>query len=225
MSDADRALVGQKRRRTPQGVPVGPYESWDEDATPPPHEIPFPWGASIDDKFEALAEGINRVSTAVGRVWDARKDGEWRERIDEKLGTLASATTRLETILDQYIKPQLDHWRATTDGIARDLPRIAAAVEGMELAFRAVENRLRSLEADMVRASTRQEAAHASIVARVEACEARDSAHETRIARLERDRRDEQVKATALAKIERRKTSIGAALVAFASGIASSFIK
>ena len=40
-----------------------------------------------------LATGLGDVTRAIGKVWDARRDGERLDRVDAKLATLASAAT------------------------------------------------------------------------------------------------------------------------------------
>ena len=212
-----------RRRTPPRGWPV---ETHDDDETPPPQEMPLPASSTsydsipppIREQLDMLATGLGDVTRAIGKVWDARRDGERLDRVDAKLATLASAATRHETVIVDRVIPQLEQLAAATDGIARELPRIAATLEGLAITVGALDRRLRDLEVQLRTDGQRWDKEHSATAVRVEAAEAQVRAHELRLQSLE----SAAAVSKALAKNERRKSGgLGAALGTLAGAIAS----
>lgn len=206
-----RTHADRDRHRTdPRGLPA--YV--EPETTPPPAEPPSPdeidgydtISPPVRQRLEQLAEGQSQLVSAVGKVWDLR-DGQWRDRLDEKLAAIAKSVTRHETILDE-LKPQLDRWRATTDGLAQQIPKLVALVEGLTLNVQSIDARMRHLELD-VRALTERAREHAESA---EAAEERELALVDRVAKLEQIERDRVTTAAAMAKAEHKKSrNVGAA--------------
>jgi len=76
---------------------------------------------TLDEQVIALRGAVNKQVRAANRDWGMRDTADRLERIESNLGTLAASATRSETILAEHAK-SLDHWRAATDAVARDLP-------------------------------------------------------------------------------------------------------
>lgn len=206
MSDADRAL-GRLRRRAPAPPPI----ELEDEVTPPPQEPPRPdsldgydtMAPPLRAQLDNLHLGQAQLVEAVGKVWELR-DGTRFERLEANLVAIAQATTRHQSMLDDLLVPQLDRWRATTDGLAQQLPKLIGMIEGLTLHVRAIDDRLRHLELD-VRALGERNAGHAEDIA---AREAGEKSLAKRISTLEQVERDRDVTAKALSKSERRKSGL-----------------
>lgn len=235
MSDDERAMTGRESRRTPRhGVPV---TNWDDDVTPPPQEPPQPSSRPgydsipppIKDQLNMLAENLGDATRAIGKIWDARKDGEVFTSIDAKLSTLARSATQSETIIEQYIKPQLDHWRATTDVIARDMPRVLAAVEALTLSVGNLDKRLHEFEVKTEIRAAQTEANHAAIEQRIATAEQADRIHSDRIKAIEDKQLIDDATRRAIAKTSRKAGgavgAVVATVVSTAAAIASHLAK
>lgn len=179
MSDADRALI---RRRTPaRGVPVVEF---DEESTPPPQEPPRP--ADLYERVEALDAAVRDVIGGVARLWDGRNVGDRLDQVDEKLATLAKSATSSETLLSQYLGPQLNHWRAVTDGIAQELPQLTASTEALVITMRNLDDRLRTLEVSLSVSIGKLAANADAVAARVTVIEHRQAEQALKLIELEK---------------------------------------
>lgn len=211
------------RRRTPAaGYPV----HIDPELTPPPQEMPRPATrhgydsipAPIAAQLDALADGLGQVTNAVGKIWDARNDGTRLDRIDDKLAAVAAMLTRHQTILDDNLIPQLDRWRATTDELAAQLPRISAALEGLSLMVSAIDNQQRRLEIEVRTDAVRTHDTLAGLAVEVATLHSTTAGHDDRITALELDHRDARVGSSAISKRDKKLIGIavtGGSVVTF----------
>lgn len=223
MSDADRAYP-IRRRTTNRGIPV----QVDHELTPPPQDPPAPStlegyttiAPPIRAQLDMLHGGIDQLTGAVSKLWEARSDGQRLDNIDSKLGTLATAATRHNTMLDEFVVPGIKECMASTDAVALQLPKIIAQLEGFTLAFNSLNQHVRAMELTASVDRERFASEHRALMARVLITEAARDEHEGRIALLERKQRDGEVVTRALAKTERRKSgAVGAAVAAGAVAV------
>lgn len=215
----------ESRRHTPAaGYPV--FIDDPETYTPPPQDPPRPSdrpgyssiAPAIREQFDALADDLGNLTTAIGKVWDARKDGGRLDRIDDKLAAVAAMITRHQTILDDNLIPQLDRWRATTDELAAQLPRISAALEGLSLMVSAIDQQQRRLELEVRTDAVRTERELTSIATQVAHLAAESDRHDERISSLETAARDVRVGSSAISKRDKKLiglTAGGAGVVTF----------
>ena len=219
------------RRHRPHGVPV----HVDPEVTPPPQEPPRPSSRPgydsipppIRAQFDALADDLGGLTEAIGKVWDARKDGARLDRIDDKLGAVAGMLTRHQTILDDNLIPQLDRWRATTDELAAQLPRISAALEGLSLMVSSIDRQQRQLELEVRTDRTRTEGTLEQLNEQVDGLRSDIARHERRVAELEQARRDERVGTRAISKRDKKLIGLavgGASVVTFIAAKWSWFV-
>jgi hypothetical protein len=225
MSDADRVLTSRQRRRAP-GIPI----EIDAELTPPPQEPPAP--SSLDgydsipppirDQLDMLASSVGDVTTALGKIWEVRKDGERLDRIDSKLGTLAEYATKHQTVLDTFVIPALKEGMRSTDEIAMQMPKLVAQLEGLALTVTNLDRHIRQLDVEVRTEREKANAALMALATRLTANEHATHDHDGRIAALERETRDRHVVTKALAKSERRRAGgIGAAVAAIVASIAA----
>lgn len=223
-------LRRDQRRTPPAGTPI----HLDPELTPPPQEPPRPEtragystiDPAVREQLDALADGLGSLTTAVGKVWDARKDVERLDRIDMKLGTLAEYATEHHTLLHQQVWPAVKELMKATDELGRQLPTLLVQVEAMSNLVSDVDQRLRNLERDMGVQAERFASHRQELEARVRATEVTGNAHDVRlialsnrIEALELVNRDEAVGETAIVKSdEKRLRWIRAAWIA-GSGI------
>jgi hypothetical protein len=208
-------------RSRPHGVPI----SIDAELTPPPQEPPSPdtlrgydsIPSPIRDQLDMLAQGLGEVTAALGKVWDARKDGERLDRIDSKLATLADHATKHETMLDQFVVPAIKDGMRATDEVASQMPVLVQQLATLTSLLTAVDNRLRTYETNLVVITRRFEDSELERDERHMATEKRLNTHDDRIEELERKERDRIVVSKALAKSERVKS--GGITAAVAAGI------
>lgn len=223
MSDADRAL----QRRTPgHGVPT----KIDHELTPPPQEPPEPSSLRgydsipppIREQLDMLAHGLGEVTAALGKVWDARKDGERLDRIDTKLAVLAEHATKHETMLDQFVVPAIKDGMRATDEVASQMPAVIQQLGTLTALLTNVDNRLRTYETNLTVVTRRFDDAQVDRAERDAATEKRLSDQDQRIDALERKERDREVIQKALAKSNRAKAGgIGALAAGVVSAIAA----
>ncbi len=210
------------RRHRPHGVPV----HVDPEHTPPPQEPPRPSSMRgydsisppVREQLDALADGLGNVTQAFGKIWDARKDGDRLDRIDDKLAAVAEMLTRHQTILDDNLIPQLDRWRATTDELAAQLPRISAALEGLSLMVSSIDRQQRALELEVRTDRTRTEGTIEQLNEQVDGLRGDIARHERRVSELEQARRDERVGTRAISRRDKKLIGLavgGSAVVTF----------
>lgn len=179
MSDADRALI---RRRTPaRGVPVVEH---DEESTPPPQEPPRP--DDLHERLDALDAAVREAISGVTRVWGARDLGERIDQVDEKLGAVAKSANQTEALVREYLGPQLQHWRAVTDGIAQQLPQLLASTEALAITLRNLDDRLRTLEVSLSVSIGKLAANADAVAARVAVIEHNQAAQALKLIELEK---------------------------------------
>jgi hypothetical protein len=223
MGDAERVAVG-RQRRSQVAVPV----EIDPEVTPPPCEPPNPSSLRgyesipppIRNQLDMLAAGLGDVTRAIGKIWDARQDGERFDRIDAKLGTLASAATRHEMLIDQFVMPAIKDLMTSVDKIATQLSLVSQQLETTSALLQAVDGRLRTLEGDLRVMAAEFNSAREASAAKHVATQARLAEQDARIETLERKERDREVVSKALAKRERRKAgSISAGIATVVAAI------
>ena len=200
----------RKFRRQPSRADVP--EHIDPELTPPPVSIEEIQG--FDSIPPPIQEQLRMLRAGLDRSLSARQHGEWLVRIESNLATLARSCTQSETILEEYVKPQLDHWRATTDQIARDMPKMLAALEGVTLTVQAIDHRLRDLEVRMSTSAARADAQHAAIDLRVAEAEAVHRRHELRLKEMETKHLTAEATEQALAKQSRKSGGASGGIVA-----------
>ena len=210
-------------RRTPAaGYPV----HVDPELTPPPQEMPRPESRDgydsisppIREQLIALADGLGQVTHAVGKIWDARNDGTRLDRIDDKLAAVAAMLTRHQTILDDNLIPQLDRWRATTDELAAQLPRISAALEGLSLMVSAIDRQQRNLEIEVRTDAARTQATLSGLAVELATLHSTTAGHDDRITALELVHRDARVGSRAISRRDKKLIGLaagGAGVVTF----------
>lgn len=228
MSDADRSLA---RRHTPgRGVPV----EIDPEVTPPPQEPPEPSSLTgyetiptpIREQLNMLAHGLGEATAAIGKVWDARKDGERLDRIDSKLATLAEYATKHQTMLHEFVMPAIKECMSSTDAVAMQLPKMLAQLEAVTMTVGNIDRQVRAIELEMRTSKERAESDHRALAALVAAQGTALSDQENRLDSLERKERDREVVSRALAKAERRKSgAVGGTVAAVVSGIVAIIAK
>lgn len=228
MSDTDRALTSRRGRTNPQAIPA--YV--ETELTPPPQEPPRPETRPgydsipppIQEQLMLLADGLGAVTAALGKVWDARKDGERLDRVDEKLGSLAQSCTRNEAVLDEFVVPALKQSMKTTDAIEQQLTRLCTTSEAMAISFRNLDSHVRKSEIERKTAEQQQLARADALEVRITAAETRGKEHSERIGVTEREQRDQAITARALAKNAKKDKRMTGGLAGIAGAIAAGVI-
>jgi len=211
MGDTERALGGRRRRSHPFGVPTVEI---DPELTPPPQEPPSPSSLAgydsipppIARQLDMLSEGLGNVTTAIGKVWDARKDGERLDRVDSKLATLAEAATKHQTMLNDFVMPAIKDGMRSMDEVANQMPMLISGLESVTAMVSTVDNRLRQLEVEIRLIVERVIMSVREIEIRITAHDKRISDGDARLGLLERKERDKEVITKALARKERFKS-------------------
>lgn len=222
MSDADRAL---QRRRSRGVVPV----IIDDELTPPPQEPPRPdsiagydtLDARLQSQLDSLHAGQAQLVDSLGKLWPLRDESRL-DRIERNVASIATSTTRHQSILDDMLVPQLDRWRATTDGIANQLPKVLGGIEALTITVTALDRQVRSLELEVRSIKERFDASSATTDERLKSAEAKNAALALRIVTLERNEHARTETSKALAKTERKKTGgLSAVVAAVVSAVAA----
>lgn len=228
MGDADRAFA-RRARTNPHAIPA--YV--ETELTPPPQEPPRPETLRgydsipppIQAQLEMLADGLGAVTAALGKVWDARKDGERLDRVDDKLASLAKSSMRHEALLDEFVVPMLKQGMKTTDGIEKQLERLVTTSEAVSINLRNLDNHVRKSEIERKTVEQQQLAATAALDVRITAAETRGKEHSERIEVAEREQRDHAITARALAKNakkdKRRTGGLAGAIAVLVTAIAA----
>lgn len=173
----------------------------------------------IADRVDRLETGVTQMIEAFGKVWDARKDGNRLETMSKDMSAIATMATRHQTLLDELLVPQLDHWRATTDKLAADIPRLTAAAEGLRLMVSSIDQKQTALEVKQGTAEARTASEMKELGARVAVVDTTLGEHQKRIASLELANRDESVAVAAVASSDRKRLAIVRGLVVVGSGV------
>ena len=169
------------------------------------------------------------LSDRQDRALSARVYGEWVERIDEKLGTIASYVTRHETVLNEMLVPGFKECAASTDKIAHQLPKIIASLEAVTLTVGNIDHRLRNLEVRMETSAAKADAQHAALDLRVAEAEALHRSHTLRLKEIENRQLTADATEKALAKTSRKSGGasggIVAVIVSIVAAVAQHFAK
>jgi hypothetical protein len=145
---------------------------------PPMDDVPAP----IRQQLALLADGVQDAKLY---AYQTRIASHRLDQVDAKLGAIATTLTRHQTILDENLVPQLDRWRAVTDGIAKDLPSILDKLEGVVLTLERFDRRLRDLEVEIKVNVQKLAASQDALAVRVSAAEAHGAALALRVVQLE----------------------------------------
>lgn len=215
-----RTHVGERnesrRPRTPaHGYPV----HVDPEETPPPQMPPGIEDGGIADRVDRLETGVEQMLEGIGRLWDARKDGTRLETMSKDMSAIATMATRHQTLLDDLLIPQLDHWRATTDKLGSEIPRLAAAAEGLRLMVSSIDQKQHALEVKHGASEVRTASEIRDLGARVAAVDTQVGDHQKRIVQLELANRDESVAIDAVSKSDKRRLALVRGLVVVGSGV------
>lgn len=179
--------------------------------TPPPvsvDELP-----GFDSIPPPIQEQLRMLSARQDRALSARAHGEWLERVDEKLGAIATCVTRHETVLDQMLVPGFKECAASTDKIAHQLPKIIASLEAVTLTVGNIDHRLRNLEVRMETNAERADARHAALDLRVAEAEALHRSHTLRLKEIEDKQLSAEATEKALAKTSRKSGGASGGIV------------
>jgi hypothetical protein len=213
----------QPHKSNPFGFPV----HVDPDLTPPPQEPPSPSDVDGSDTIappvravlEQHTEQFAKLSGWLEKLAPLR-DGNRFDRIEATLAAIAAVSNRHQSMLDDMLVPQLDRWRATTDEIHGQVPRLIASIEQITILVGNIEQRIRAVEitvAMMVKRvdddSKDYEKWFASAEKDREHLRSRIAAESNRITALEQVERDRVVEQQAIAKIARKKSRNAGALV------------
>lgn len=200
-------------RRTPLGTPV--YV--DPELTPPPQEPPPPPGVegippAIQRALETHAEKFAELNGWLQKLAPLR-DEDRLDRMETNIGAIAANTNRHQSMLDDMLVPQLDRWRAMTDELHGQVPRLIASIEQMAILVGNIEQRIRAVEITVSKMvdridgdSKNYEKWFAAAERDREHLRSRVEATEDRIDGLERVERDRVVTQQALAKVDRKKS-------------------
>jgi len=225
MSDVARAHIG-RGRTNPHAIPA----FVETELTPPPQEPPHPSTLPgydtipppIKQQLDLLADSLGTLTVAMGRVWDARNDGERFDRVDAKLGTLAQSATKHETILESFVVPALKDQMKATDEVAMQLPRIATQLEGLAINVQNLDSYVRGAEVDRKTTEQKQHARSEALEVRLVASESRANQHDVRIDDIERKTETKEAVTKALSKRHRRSTGgLAAAVASLVAAIAA----
>lgn len=107
-----------------------------------------------------LMEQLARVAEIGEGLWPLRRS---IERIESNVASLARTATVHETVINE-LRPQLDRWRAATDDLTQQLPKLIGMVEGLTHHVRSIDARMRDLELE-VRSLGERSSGHADDLA------------------------------------------------------------
>jgi hypothetical protein len=181
------------RRRTPLGVPV----SIDPEVTPPPQEPPLAPGATLAVRVDRIESYLSKLTSDVGRVWDARDIGPKLEAMSVELRgytvDLVEVTTKMREFAMPAIKSltsrieeaagYINHERGRSEQFwGTEWPRMIKVIEKLDARFDDLVERLSRLErqTDTLNHNIGGQGARLSSV------EAVGNSHDVRITALER---------------------------------------
>jgi hypothetical protein len=191
--------------------------SWPEDeVTPPPVDLPLDHAAPISDQLEMLRAGLAETRRD---AYDNRVRSERLDRLDDTIGGLAKSVNQSEALLREYLGPQLDHWRAVTDGIAQQLPQLLTSTEALAITLRNLDERVRSMDVSLSVSIGKLAANADAVAARVTVLEHNQAAQALRLIEIEKRAHGADEATKALARHERRKTGALSAVVASVIGV------
>lgn len=220
-----------QRRSDPRGYPI----HVDPEMTPPPSEPPKPdtldgydtISPPIQHQLEVLADGLGQATAAIGKMWDLRDTTRF-DRMEANLAAIAKSTTMHEAILGE-LRPQLDRWRAATDHLAGQLPRLTSVVEALTLQLGSLDTRLRNVEVTVAKLGENVADVDQDVNQRFAIAEAHRVELDKRMRTLEDERTRRDASTQAIAKQERKKSNklsgLIAAVVAAVGAVISHFAK
>jgi hypothetical protein len=186
-----RDIIG--RGRSPLGVPV----AIDEEATPPPQEPPRAPGAALHVRIDRVEEHLGSVTTALGRLWDARDIGPKLETMSADLRGYTHDLVELGAQMRDFVMPAIKSHTARIEAAASyidrergrsdqfwdsEWPRMIKVIEKLDARFDDLGERLTRLErqADTLNHNIGGQGA------RLASVEAVGNAHDVRLTALER---------------------------------------
>lgn len=204
------------RRRTPaRGLPTWP----EDEVTPPPHDLPLippDIAPDIASQLDMLRSGI---TDARQLAYDGRVRSERLDRLDDTIGALAKSVNQTEALVREYLGPQLQHWRAVSDGIAQELPQLLASTEALGITLRNLDERVRSMEVSLSVSIGKLAANADAVAARVTVLEHGHAQQALRLIEIEKRAHGADEATKAIARTERRKTGALSAVVASVIGV------
>ncbi len=169
------------------------------------------------------SEQVRALQGAIADIWAERANGNRLDKIDTKLDELATVTTRNQTVLDEILVPQLEKWSDATDELARQLPKMAAALDGLTNMVREIDLRQRALESDVRAEVARRDGAQVGLVSRLDSHAVEIASHSTRLTSLETKNRDERIASTAISRRDKKLIGVAVACASVATFIAAKF--
>lgn len=173
-------------------IPITVAEIQSSDTMPPP-----------------LMEQLVRVVEIGEGLWPLRRQ---IERIEANVASIAKSVTVHEVVLSE-LRPQLDRWRAATDELTQQLPKLIGMVEGLTHHVRSIDARMRDLELEVRSLGERSAGQADDIVAAQDGHKALVS----RVHNIEQAMRDKSVATVAIAKRDKWWFAGLAAVVGFAA--------
>lgn len=162
-----------------------------------------------------LLEQLTRVVEIGEGLWPLRRH---IERIEANIAGLAKTATRHESLLDDMLVPQLQHWRASTDSISQQLPKLIASIESMALLVGDIDRRLRAVEITVSKLVDRVTDDGEQVEHRLGELQDELVTAQKEIRDLQNKERDRETTQRALAKSERKTSNKWAAGIAAAIG-------
>lgn len=148
----------------------------DEEPTPPPQEMPqlpsmgrTPTPSDLSNQMRMLHAHQSELTRAIGTLWDARKDGERLDRLEQKIDSYLLTAARNDTKINDVVWP---HSLETMRKLDLCLLQLQLVVQ--------VSAKIKEVESDIV--DLRDAVNEVKIV------------HDDRIDELDRDLRDTQTK-------------------------------
>lgn len=195
----------------------------ERDLTPPPIDIEDIRQA--DSIPPPIKEQMVTMASWVEKLAGERTSGIRLDRIEDKLGSLAQSASRHDAILNETLRPQLDYWRATTDDLTQQLPKLIGSVDGLSMHVKDLTSRLRDVEFEIRSMRVRFEAHERNTETQFAAVERARQSFEQRLASLELVESNRNAASLAIAKQERKKSgrfsAAVSAVVAIAVAVAS----
>jgi archaellum component FlaC len=247
--DEQRAAAGKVRRKTPpHGYPVALI---DPELTPPPVSVAprlgsvegrDTWPPGMRESVDMISDNLGELTTAVGRVWDARNDSGRIDKINEQLQTLQSEVAGLSAKFDAFIEPfakqtmarmmaledRTANVSASTDSFfGREWPKFTESVSQLNTNLSALVTTSKLLDQELDAIKSRVTESNAALSQRIEALRNEAFSDRLRIIALEQRNRDTDVgdaRETALVKRRNRMLKAAwAALTAAGGAIAGWF--
>lgn len=139
-----------------------------------------------------LMEQLTRVVEIGEGLWPLRRQ---IERIESNVASIAKSVNRHEALLDDMLVPQLNQWRAATDELAQQIPKLISMVEGLTHHVRSIDARMRDLELEVRSLGERSAGQASDLIATQDVHKALTE----RIHHVEQSIRDKAIASTAIA--------------------------